>query len=232
MKDSDKIWLRTGSPFRELEGVRSVVLLALITIFLSACTSNQPKDNRPFVGDLDSTLIAADTVMQLGLEQSYEFNKTLTVNQNLVYDVIAWGTPSKGLICFVYRDEKGVLDSVLETQRLGIVKDCWISDLNGNGDVEVMAVLQNNDNKKLQSLTAVEVDAKRNTKDIKFEVQLPKEVISKYQGNDAIIYVAKDKALYHEFPLMDSATITGKGKIKYVLKGNKFEAVKFEETKP
>lgn len=240
MKEYDKWLLRIGSPFRlivpskalvELEGMRSKFAFIIIAILCLASCTSKPKDTRPVVGNLDSAAIAADTTMQLGLEQSYEFIKTLTVTNNVVYDVIAWGTPSKGLLCFVYRDEKGVLDTVLETTRLGIIKDCWVSDMNKNGKPEVIAVLQNNDSQKLQTLTGVEVDAQRNAIDLKFDAQFPKDVVAKYKGNDKIEYVADDKAIYHQFPLMDSTVQVGTGKIKYVLKGNKFEAQKFEQTK-
>lgn len=212
--------------------VRGILFMFFITLLISSC-NNKPKDTRPFVGSLDSAAIAADTTMQLGLEQSYEFHKTLPVNKNVVYDVIAWGTPTKGLLSFVYRNEKGVLDTVLETSRLGIVKECWVSDMNKNGKPEVMAVLQNNDSKKLQNLIAVEVGEGRIIEELKFDIKLPKEVLSKYHGQDNIYYVAKDNALYHEFPMQDSTSTEQQGtaRIKFVLQGNKFEAVKFEETK-
>lgn len=231
MKESNKFLLRIGSPFRELEGMRSKVAFFFIAVLCLTSCNNEPKDTRPVVGEFDSTAIAADTVMQIGLEQSYEFNKTLTVNKNVVYDVIAWGTPTQGKLCFVYRNEKGVLDTVLETNRLGLVKDCWVSDMNDNGNTEVIAVLQNNDSQKLQTIIGVEVDAQRNVTDLKFEAQFPKEVVAKYKGNDKIEYVANEDAIYHQFPLMDSAVQVGTGKIKYVLKGNKFQAQKFEEVK-
>lgn len=233
MKESDKILLRRCSPFKEQESVCSVLFIALlVTILLSSC-NNKSKDTRPFVGSLDSAAIAADTTMQLGLEQSYEFNRTLPVNKNVVYDVIAWGTPTKGLLSFVYRNDKGVLDTVVEMNRLGIVKDCWVSDMNKNGKPEVMAVLQNNDSRKLQNLIAVEVGEGRIIEELKFDIKLPKNVLSKYNGQDNIYYVAKENALYHEFPMQDSTSITppGMARIKFELQGNKFEAVKFEETK-
>lgn len=233
MKESDKFLLHLTTPLRGLVGMRSKFAMLFISLlFLASCNNNsEPKDTRPVVGSFDSIAIAADTVMQLGLEQSYEYNKTLKLNNNAVYDIIAWGTPTRGKISFVYRDDKGMTDTVLETERLGIIKECWLSDMNGNGNTEVMAVLQNNDSRKLQSITAVEVGEKRNATDIKFEVQLPKEVLNKYRGNDAITYVQEENALYHSFPLMDSTVETGRGTIKYVLKGNKFEAVKFQEKK-
>lgn len=232
MKESNKFLLRIGSPFRELEGMRSNFAFIFVAIlFLTSC-NNKPKDTRPVVGEFDSTAIAADTVMQIGLEQSYEFNKTLTVNKNVVYDVIAWGTPTQGKLCFVYRNEQGVIDTVAELDRQGMVKDCWVSDMNGNKLVEVMAVLQNNDNRKLQNLIAYEVSPDHAVKNLSFDIQMPKEAMSEYKGFDNIYYVSEENLLYHEFPLMDSSLIErNRARVKYVLKGDKFEAREFEEAK-
>lgn len=211
--------------------MRGILLLIAVVFCLASC-NNQPKDTRPVLGDFDSTAIAADTVMQMGLEQSYELTKTLTVNKNVVYDVIAWGTPTKGKLCFVYRNEQGVIDTVAEMERTGIVKDCWVSDMNGNKLVEIMAVLQNNDNRKLQNLVAYEVSPDHTVKDLRFDIQMPKEIVSQYKGFDNIYYVGKENVLYHEFPLMDSSLIErNRARVKYVLKGSKFEAKGFEEAK-
>lgn len=230
MIESDK-FLRNSLCLRAFSGVRSTVAIVIFFVLFLASCNNQPKDTRPVVGEFDSTAIAEDTTMQLGLEQSYEFNKTLQVNKNVVYDVIAWGTPSKGKLCFVYRNEKGAVDTVAEMDRLGMVKDCWVSDMNGNGVVEVMAVLQNNDSQKLQNLIAVEVGANHKVTDLHFDIQLPKEILEKYKGYDAIYYVGKDNALYHEFPLMDSTVEKSRARVKYVLVGSKFEAKGLEEAK-
>ena len=213
------------------EPMRGILLLIAVVFGLASC-NNKPKDTRPVVGEFDSTAIAADTVMQIGLEQSYEFNKTLTVNKNVVYDVIAWGTPSKGKLCFVYRNEKGAVDTVAELDRTGMVKDCWVSDMNGNKLVEVMAVLQNNDNRKLQNLVAYEVKPDHSVTDLRFDIQMSKEALSQYKGFDNIYYVSEENVLYHEFPLMDSSLVErNRARVKYVLKNSTFQANGFEEAK-
>src|SRR4051812_10810646 len=87
---------------------------------LSSCQTNSNKI--PVVGDLDSSAIATDTIMQKGFESSYEFHKTLTVNPNLVYDVVGYGgSAAKGEYAILRRGADNKADTVQKGQREGII---------------------------------------------------------------------------------------------------------------
>jgi hypothetical protein len=205
-------------------------LIALIISALILASCNQHSNQPPQIGSFDSTAIAGDTMSQRAIEESYEFNRTLVVNPNEVYDVVVWGKPSIGSMCFIYRNKQGVLDTILKTQRIGMVKECWLSDLNKNKLPEIILVLQNTDRKKLETIAGYEITKDRKIDSLKFNVQLLKQYVQEYKGNDSIYYTEKDNSVYHEFPLMDSTKAIGRAKIRYLLKGDKFEAQSFEVT--
>ncbi len=127
----------------------------LVLAVLSACTSN--KDKTPVLGHLDTAAVAMDTAMQLGLESSYEFHKALTVNDTLVYDVIAFGGPaSKGEVAILRRGATNKADTVFKDIRRGIIADTWLADSNSNKRPEVYIVIKNTSDNALQKLVKYE----------------------------------------------------------------------------
>ena len=113
-----------------------------LVFLLSACTQNQ--NQIPVVGDLDSSIIAMDTVMQKGFETSYEFHKTLVANEKLVYDVIGYGgTSSQGELAILRRDAENKTDTVIKEKREGIIADAFLADSNRNNKMEVYVIIQN-----------------------------------------------------------------------------------------
>ena len=81
------------------------------------------------MGNLDSSAIALDTTMQKGIESSYEYSKTLTVNEKLVYDVRAFGGPgSQGEFAILRRGADNKSDTVVKEKRDGIIADAFLND--------------------------------------------------------------------------------------------------------
>ena len=104
-----------------------VILLPVFCFLFSACNQNQIQI--PVVGNLDSSAIALDTTMQKGIESSYEYSKTLTVNEKLVYDVRAFGGPaSQGEFAILRRGADNKSDTVVKEKRDGIIADAFLND--------------------------------------------------------------------------------------------------------
>jgi hypothetical protein len=123
----------------------------LVLVVLTACTSN--KDKTPVLGHLDTLAVAMDTAMQLGLESSYEFHKTLTVSDTLVYDVIAFGGPaSKGELAILRRGATNKTDTVFKDIREGIIAETWLADSNNNKQPEVYIVVKDAAGNRMQKL--------------------------------------------------------------------------------
>jgi hypothetical protein len=122
------------------------LLLSIVYCLLSfsSCNQNQNQSNIPVVGTLDSVAIAQDTSMQKGFESSYEFHKTLIVNENLVYDVVGYGgSASTGEYAILRRGVDNKTDTVSKGRRDGIIADAFIADSNKNQKEEVYVVIQN-----------------------------------------------------------------------------------------
>ncbi len=122
--------------------MRNFLFLVFGFSFLVSCQSNSNKI--PVVGSLDSAAIAIDTVMQKGFESSYEFHKTLTVHEKLVYDVVGYGgSSSVGEYAILRRGADNKTDTVMKGARNGIIADAFLADSNNNKKEEVYVVIQN-----------------------------------------------------------------------------------------
>jgi len=125
--------------------MRYFLFLVSCFLFLVSCQSNQNKI--PVVGHLDSAAIAIDTIMQKGFESSYEFHKTLTVTEKLVYDVVGYGgSASSGEYAILRRGAQNKTDTVMKGKRDGIIADAFLADSNNNRLEEVYIVIQNPSN--------------------------------------------------------------------------------------
>jgi hypothetical protein len=106
--------------------MRFFLCLASCVLCLVSCQNNQ--NQIPVVGSFDSSAIALDTVMQKGFESSYEFHKTLTVNEKLVFDVVAYGGPaSKGEFAILRRGADNKSDTVMKEIRDGVIADAFFN---------------------------------------------------------------------------------------------------------
>ncbi len=110
----------------------------------TSCNQNQNQSKVHVVGELDSVAIAMDTTMQKGFESSYEFHKTLTVHEKLVYDVVGYGgSSSNGEYAILSRGADNKIDTVIKGIRDGIIADAYLADSNKNKREEVYVVIQN-----------------------------------------------------------------------------------------
>ncbi len=114
-----------------------LLLILLTAVVLAACTQPPGQRQQDEFGTIDTLAIASDTTMQKGMEVSYEYHQTLPLNEQEVYDVLAWGKPSQGHVMFVRRT-KATKDTVLIAERQGPVLNGWVCDLNNNGRHELM----------------------------------------------------------------------------------------------
>ncbi len=122
--------------------MRGIFCLLSSVLFLVSC--NQHSNQIPVVGDLDSSAIAIDTIMQKGFESSYEFHKTLTVHEKLVYDVVGYGgSSSNGEYAILRRGADNKADTVMKGKREGIIADAFVADSNKNKREEIYVVIQN-----------------------------------------------------------------------------------------
>lgn len=200
-------------------------LLLMAATILSACDqkSNQPA----MIGGIDTVAIAGDTTMQLGIEASYEFHKTFSLNQNEVFDIVAYGHPTKGEIAIIFRNVEGINDTVAKAERTGIVKGCWLTDLNKNKQPEIIIALQSYDTSKYEKLVGFEMNKEKSATPIKFNIDLLQQYVQEYRGKDTMYYEPQSEIIHHEFPLVEEGQVKGRMKIKYELKGDKIEAKDF-----
>ncbi len=100
----------------------SWLLILFVSLFLFSC--NQSSTNASEFGTLDSLAVAADTSMQLGIESSYEFHKTLVASDTLVYDVVGYGgNATKGELAVLKRGANNKADTVFKQAREGMISD-------------------------------------------------------------------------------------------------------------
>lgn len=125
--------------------MRNFLLLVFCFLFFVSCQNNS--NQIPVLGSLDSAAIAIDTVMQKGFESSYEFHKTLTVHEKLVYDVVGYGgSASAGEYAILRRGADNKTDTVMKGKRDGIIADAFLADSNNNRREEIYVVIQNPSN--------------------------------------------------------------------------------------
>lgn len=203
-------------------------IFLLLCVALFSCNPNN--NTQPQFGTLDTQAIAADTTMQLAMESSYEFHKTLNLNSNEVIDAVAWGAPKQGEYALMFRDTLGS-DTIAKTMRNGRVKDCWLTDLNANGKPEVIAIIQTTDSNSYEEILGYEIEGKKAAVNLPFNIKLLKQYVSEYRGNDTMYYSPQTETVYHEFPLVNADTVAGRMFIQYKLRGLKFEAVDFKVKK-
>ena len=119
-------------------------LLSIVYCLLSFSSCNQNQSKIPVVGTLDSVAIAQDTTMQKGFESSYEFHKTLTVHEKLVYDIVGYGgSSSKGEYAILRRGSDNKADTIMKGIREGFIANAYLADSNKNKREEVYVIIQN-----------------------------------------------------------------------------------------
>lgn len=119
------------------------ILIAFSSMLTASC--NNPLGNNPnsVQGTIDSIAIASDTLMQLGIESSYEYHSTLVADKDLVFDVVGYGgSASEGQFAVLRRGINNQTDTIAKGNREGIIEQSFIADLDKNGVKEVYIVTQ------------------------------------------------------------------------------------------
>ena len=121
-------------------------LLFLICLFplliLSSCQDHRDTSIDTF-GELDSLQVAADTTMQVNMDRSYEYQKSLVENDTTVYDFLAYDKP-KGSSSpdweskfIIIKRTTHTHDTIVKEYRTGPVKGLALSDLDHDGKPEI-----------------------------------------------------------------------------------------------
>lgn len=96
--------------------------IVLFALLLFSCGQNNNTDTG--FGTIDSLAIAADTTMQLGIESSYEYHKTIAAADTVAYDIVGYGgSASKGELAILRRGANNKADTVLKQTREGMISD-------------------------------------------------------------------------------------------------------------
>ena len=117
--------------------------LIIFVCLFSAC-SPPPAPKADTFGELDSARIAADTSMQANMDLSYEYQKSLILNDSVVFDFLAYDRPSlsdakkwEGKFIVIQRTSTRQ-DTIIRGSRFGPVKGLCLADLNGDGRPEML----------------------------------------------------------------------------------------------
>ncbi len=198
--------------------MRDFLFLVSYFSLLVSCQNNS--NQIPVVGSIDYAAIAIDTLMQKGFESSYEFHKTLTVHEKLVYDVVGYGgSSSQGEFSIIKRGADNKADTVVKGTRDGFIVDAIATDAAYSEkkiSKRIYLITQRAGIDSLQNILGYYLDVKK--QDVKLNAELPEAAafLSKYKGHDKY-YFEKEK-LIREFPLYDNkGGKEGKMKITYSL---------------
>lgn len=102
-------------------------ILAVTIVLFSGCIENT--EQKVPAGTIDTAAIAADTAMQIGIESSYEYHKSITVYDTLVYDVVGYGGPaSLGEFAVMRRGADNKSDTIAKEKREGIIRGATLKD--------------------------------------------------------------------------------------------------------
>jgi len=183
----------------------SLIILTGIVGFFSDCSNKATAPQNTFV-ELDSAGIASDTALQADMDLSYEYVRSLVQNDSVVYDFLAYDKP-KGQTGKEWESRFHIIrrtghseDTVAKGFRSAAVLAVWLSDLDRNGQEEIMFYEYPKASKKQVALIAYEMSAHQ--KAHKIEVNL-REDIQHYHGRDTF-FVYQDR-LIRRFPYYSSS---------------------------
>ena len=185
-----------------MTGIKRIFLFLLAGFvgLFADCTNKNATPKNTF-GDLDSAGIASDTAMQVGMELSYEYQKSLAQSDSVVYDFLAYDKP-KGESGNEWDSKFHIIrrtthsgDTIAKGSRSGPVRKIWLSDLDQNGQEEVMFYEYPKTAKPSVTLIAYEVSGRLKAHPIQVDL---KEDIQHYRGRDTF-FVYQDR-LVRRFP--------------------------------
>lgn len=202
--------------------MKNQLFIALIaTVICCACNRVQKKDETPVVGeDVDSAAIAVDTSTQKAMESSYEYSNTVTVNNKLVFDVMAYGGPAtKGEYAIIKRGADNKPDTIAHGERNGIIASSFTADLNHNSLPEVYLVVQTADTLRTENIIVYEYNVEKNE-----TVELD-GIKDNHHAHDSI-YVEDDKFLVLRYPIKNNTAKPEWMKLFYKLNKHEFQQAK------
>lgn len=182
---------------------QSLWTLVLFVTLFSAC-SNPPVAKHDTFGELDSTLIAADTAMEVNMDLSYEYHKSLVQNDTTVFDFLAYDKP-KGQNSkeweskfIVIKRTKASQDTVIKDHRLGPVEGLSITDLDQDGQPEILFYENQTATKSRWQVNIYTPGPKGKFKEIQWRELDAKSPVGHYNGGDTF-FVYQDH-LIRRFP--------------------------------
>lgn len=211
---------RTGRPTNKV----LLFLLAGFVCLFADCSNKNSAPKNTF-GDLDPAGIASDTTMQVDMELSYEYQKSLVQNDSTVYDFLAYNKP-KGKTGKEWESKFHIIrrtshsgDTIAKGPRSGTVQRIWLCDLDQNGQEEIMFYEYPKTSKGRVALIAYEIGAGQKAHPIQIDL---KEDMQHYRGRDTF-FVSQDR-LVRRFPYYvqtQDSTATGAKWQSYKLSSGK-----------
>lgn len=190
---------------------RSISILAIFVSLFSAC-SNAPVAKKDTFGEIDSALIAADTAMQVNMDLSYEYHKSLTQNDSTVFDFLAYDKP-KGQTSkeweskfIVIKRTKSSQDTVIKDHRFGPVLGLSMADLDQDGRPEILFYENQTANKDRWRMNIYSLGADGRFKDIHWREPDAKSPAGHYNGGDT--FFVYENHLIRRFPFYDKTDDT------------------------
>jgi len=203
---------------------RISILLVVFVCFFADCSNKNNTAVKTF-GDLDSASIASDTTMQVDMDLSYEYQKNLAQSDSVVFDFLAYDKP-KGQTgkdweskFHIIRRTSHAEDTVARGYRSGTVQAIWLSDLDQNGQTEIMFYAYPKASKAKATLIAYEMGTDRKAHPIRSEL---KEDIQHYRGRDTF-FVYQDRLIrrYPYYLRPQDSIATGSDRQSYILTNGK-----------
>lgn len=223
--------LESNRPMRKfafLLGVRFVCASALFVLF--SCES-QPaggestqKDNLSATQNQNIDTLSVETAVNpTALTDIFTYHKQFKVNDTITFDVLGWGTESKGSYLVLRSDKLSNRYFSISGQREGRIINSFVTDMDADLQIEVIIVTQENATKK-GNIYSHEIDSLNKQTDIILP-ELTTELKRNYAGSDTF-YLNQNK-LIRQFQLT-SGQNNSKGQnasqrqIDYVFKNNTF----------
>lgn len=206
----------------------------VLGLCLTAC-QNKPTAQENVFGELDSTKVAMDTTMQVNMDRSYEYQKTLVENDTTVYDFLAYDKP-KGVNSEVWESKFIVIkrtintqDTVIKEYREGPVKGLSLCDLNGDGKRDILFYEETPSQKYSWQVRAFSLGANKKFDEIRMR-EFDANTDAKHYHSGDTFFVYQDH-LIRRYPYYEKTTDSlpkGTWWQSYQIRGSKFTLVKEE----
>ena len=205
-----------------------LLLLSLFVSFFSDCSNHAAVQPNTF-GQLDSARIAADTSMQDNMDLSYEYQKTLILNDSVVYDFLAYDKPSntdskkwEGKFIVIKRTNTRQ-DTIIKDSRSGPVKGLCLADPDNDGKPEIIFYEDNTAQKYSWVVRIYSPIAEGRYREIRLTEFGVKPDPDHYRGGDT--FLVYQSYLIRHYPYYEKAGDT-------VAKGSWWQSYKLSKGKP